>query len=163
MGADDIGEPMRQFGYGAGLEGIVEQWRAINGLPRFTVRQHCTWCNDKAADAAHIDAVRQLATPVAERLTFRLLEEQVSTAARCSGHRHVGKVATVGAKKPIEGFDAVIAARMPIAVDGDEASAPDEDSGQRARMSLPPFADLPWFSARFFLPPDKQWALIPPR
>src|SRR5262249_46968465 len=104
--------------------------------------------------------VRQLATAVAERLTFWLPEEQMSTAARCSCHRHIGKVAAVGAQEPIEGFDAVVAARMPIAVNDDEASAPNRYSCQRARLSAPPLADLLWLCARLFLPANEHRALV---
>lgn len=152
IGADDIGEPLRQFGYGAGLEGIGEQWRAINGLPPLTVRQHCTWCNDKAADTTYVDAVWQLATPIAERLTFPLLEEQVSTAARCSCHRHVGKVAAVGAQKSVEGLNAVITAGMPIAVDDDEPIATHKNGRQCGAVAEPPIANLLRLGARLFLP-----------
>src|SRR5260370_2669916 len=100
-----------------------------------------------------MDAVRQFAAPVAKRLTILpLFEEQVSTAARRSCHRHAGKGAAVGSQKAIEGFDAVIAARVPIAVDDDEASAPDADTWQRASMNSPPLANWPRLSGRFFLP-----------
>ena len=76
----------------------------------------------------------------------------MSSAARCFCHRHVGKVAAVGAHKSIEGFDAVIAARMPIAVDDDEANAPDKDGRQCGRVVEPPFANLLRLGARLFLP-----------
>jgi hypothetical protein len=76
----------------------------------------------------------------------------MSSAARCFCHRRVDKLATVSAHKSIEGFDAVIAARVPIAIDDDETNAPDWDSGQCDRVVEPPFADLLRLGARLFLP-----------
>ena len=76
----------------------------------------------------------------------------MSTAARCSCHRHIGKLAAVSAYKPIKSFDAVIAARVPITVDHDKASAPDNDCRQSGGISVPPFAYLLLFGARLFLP-----------
>src|SRR5262249_92431 len=152
--ADDACQPQRQFGYGVSLEGLGQRWPAINALPPLTVRQHGTWCNYEAARAAHVDAVRQLAAPVAKRLTFWLLEKQGSTAVRCFCYRHIGKVAAIRVHKPVEGFDAVIAVRMPIAVDDDEARTSDNDGRQSGGMSVPPLAYLLLFGARLFLPAD---------
>jgi hypothetical protein len=62
------------------------------------------------------------------------------------------KCGVVDAYKLIESFDAVIAARMPIAVDHDEASAPDNNGGQGGGMTVPPPAYLLLFGTRLLLP-----------
>src|SRR5262249_33374144 len=110
------------------------------------------WCNDKPTDAAHVDAVRQLATPIPKNLILRLLEEQMSSAARRFCHRDVGEAAAVGAQKSVEGCDAVIAARMPIAVDDDERSTPDNDGRQGGGISVPPPAYLLLLGTSLLLP-----------
>ena len=69
-------------------------------------------------------------------------------------HRHIGKLGAVGGYKLIKSFDAVFSAGVAITVDGEEASAPDNDGRQSGGITVPPLAYLVLLGARLFLPAD---------
>jgi hypothetical protein len=133
------------------------QWRPIiRRLPRGAVRPDAAGRHDPAAGAAHINAVRQRATPIADSLVIRLLKVEMPAAAGCERRRSLRRKSfAIGAcafDKRAQRGHTIGAAGVAVRVDYDKAGAPELDASDGVRELAPPAPDLIFVRGCILLP-----------